>query len=126
MAGEYIKLQDAFVSESSKYFGSWKMIGYQMNTTNNVFTYSDPKGTGYTANTAELSTAVAVWKAEPVANLNDCLAGTGYWQLKIAKDGTGNNGAAYTANVVGGAGGVCDVLVPGFGKLDATGKVSVP
>lgn len=124
-AGEYVKLQDAYVSESSKYYGSWSMIGYQMNTTNNVFTYSDPK-TDYTNNTAELGTATAVWKAVPNANLNNCLSASGYWQLKIAKGGTGNNGAAYTANVTGGPGGDCDVLVPGFGKLDATGVVSAP
>ena len=77
--------------------------------------------------TAELqASAEAVWKAQPVANLNDCLAASDFWQLKIAKGGTGNNGAAYTANVSGGAGGNCDVLVPGFGKLDATGVVSAP
>ena len=125
-AGEYIKLQDAFVSESSKYYGSWKMIGYQMNTTNNVFTYTDPEGS-YNDETAELDpTAVAVWKAEPVANLNDCLAGTGYWQLEISKGGSGNNGAAYDAQVIDGPGGVCDILVPGFGKLDQSGVVTAP
>lgn len=125
-AGEYIKLQDAFVSESSKYYGSWKMIGYQMNTSNNVFTYSDPEG-NYTNETAELNaTAVAVWKAVPVANLNDCLAASDYWQLEISKGGTGNNGAAYDAQVTGGPSGACNVLVPGFGKLDQSGVVTAP
>ena len=98
------------------------MIGYQMKTTNNVFTYDEVKK-NYKNNTAELGNAEPVWKAEPVANLNDCLQGTGYWQLQIAKGGSGNNGAAYTAQVKGGPGGVCDVLVPGFGKLDQTGVV---
>ena len=122
-AGEYIKLQDAFVSESSKYFGSWKMIGYQMNTTNNVFTYG--QGTvQFSDETADLENdAGDVWSATPVANLNDCEAGEIRWQIDISKGGTGNNGAAYDTKVSDGPGGNCDVLVPGFGKLDKDGVV---
>lgn len=119
----YIKLQDAYVSESSKYFGSWNTIGYNMSTSNNVFTYSDPKGSGYSSGTAELASAEAVWQAVPNANLNDCTGTTSKWQLTIAKGGTGNNGAEYDAGVTGGPGGNSDVLVPGFGKLDKDGVV---
>ena len=116
-------MQDAFVSESSKYFGSWKMIGYQMNTTNNVFTYGKG-GATFNEETADLeSGAGSVWTATPVANLNDCEAGEVRWQIEISKGGSGNNGAAYDTKVSDGPGGNCDVLVPGFGKLDKEGVV---
>ena len=59
-AGEYVKLQDAYVSESSKFFGNWQVIGYQMNTNNNVFTYD--KGTAsFTNGTAELNAEATVY-----------------------------------------------------------------
>ena len=121
-AGEYVKLQDAFVSESGTNYGSWAMIGYNMKTTNNVFTYDSVK-TDYTAGTAALSAGGTVWKATPKANLNDCTTGM-FWQLKISAGGSGNNGAVYDAEVSGGPAGVCDVLVPGFGKLDQSGVVT--
>ncbi|MBO4713018.1 MAG: type II secretion system protein [Fibrobacter sp.] len=124
-AGEYVKLQDAFVSESGVNYGNWKMIGYNMKTTNNVFTYSDPKGeTNYPKGTDKLAGATEVWKAVPKANLNDCTT-SDWWSLKIAKaSGSASNGAEYTAHVAGGPGGNCDVLVPGFGKLDKSGSVN--
>ena len=118
-----MKLQDAFVSESGTNYGSWKMIGYTMKTNNNVFTY-DSVSTSYTGGTAVLGNATAVWKATPKANLNECST-SNFWQLKIKKaTGTGNNGAEYEAQVSGGAGGNCDVLAPGFGKLGTGGVVS--
>jgi len=125
-AGEYVKLQDAFVSESGVNFGSWAMIGYTMNTTNKVFTY-DSSTTTTSNGTGVLSTTAApVWKATPQAALNDCTT-SNFWQLKISKaTGTGSNGAVYDAEVSGGAGGPCDVLVPGFGKLDQSGVVTAP
>ena len=123
-AGEYVKLQDAFVSESGTNWGSWHMIGYTMNTSNNVFSYDSVTTT--TSGTGVLGTAVAVWKATPKAALNDCTT-SNFWQLKISKaTGTGANGAVYDAEVSGGAGGNCDVLVPGFGKLDQNGVADAP
>ena len=124
-AGEYVKLQDAYVSESSKFFGNWQVIGYQMNTNNNVFTYG--KGAdSWTNGTAELTeSGVSVWTATPNANLNDCQSGAVRWQIEISKSTkAGDNGAAYDTKVSGGPAGVCDVLVPGFGKLDKEGVVS--
>ncbi len=119
-AGTYVKLQDAFVSENGTNYGSWKMIGYEMNTTNNVFTYTEESLSE--ANTATIpSTAAAVWKAEPNASLNNCESGTGYWELKI-KTATTGNGAGYEAHVKGAD---CNVLAPGYGKLDETGSAQI-
>ena len=119
-----MKLQDAFVSESGINFGSWGMIGYNMKTTNNVFTY-DSVYAGYKKGTEALGTGTEVWKATPKADLNECTTSTGWWKLSIAKaSGSASNGAEYTATVSGGPAGVCDVLVPGFGKLDKSGSVN--
>jgi prepilin-type N-terminal cleavage/methylation domain-containing protein len=123
-AGEYVKLQDAFVSETGKMWGSWKFIGYTMND-NSVFDYSElPAANVGNAVTTELNTgAVEVWKAQPVANLNDCTSAAGYWSLKIKKSGaSGDNGAQYEAHVKGND---CNVLTPGYGKLDATGAAQI-
>lgn len=114
-----MKLQDAFVSESSTNFGSWKMIGYKMETTNNVFTYTEEKD-DYTQETAVLGSAETVWKATPKAGLNECETSDN-WTLEIqAADDA--NGAAYTAKVTSTE---CNVLVPGFGKLDKTGAATI-
>ena len=117
-AGEYVKLQDAFVSETGTNYGSWKFIGYTMNTTNNVFKYEEQGLTG--AATGALSSGGDVWKATPLAPLNDCSTSDN-WQLAISLASSGN-GAAYTAKV---SSADCNVLVPGFGKLDATGAATV-
>ena len=120
-AGEYVKLQDAFVSETGTTWGSWKYIGYKMETTNNVFKYEEENAPS--AGTAELGDLTAAWKAMPKANLNDCTSAAGYWELKIQKTtATGGNGAQYKAHVKGDD---CNVLTPGYGKLDATGAAQV-
>ena len=109
------------MSESGTTFGSWKMIGYSMATSNKVFSYSDLAT--YTNETAALSAGGIVWKAVPQANLNDCSTSM-FWQIKISAGGA--NGAQYDAEVSDGPGGKCDVLAPGFGKLDKDGVVTAP
>ena len=120
-AGEYVKLQDAFISETGTTWGSWQYIGYKMETTNNVFTYTEENKPS--KGTATLGSLTAVWKAQPKANLNDCTSGAGYWELKLKKTSvSGGNGAQYKAHVKGDD---CNVLVPGYGKLDATGAAQI-
>ena len=121
-AGEYVKLQDAFISETGTTYGSWKFIGYTMND-NSVFDYSEEHFTAGAADTDVLGTATEVWKAQPKANLNDCTSADGYWELKIKQSTVaGDNGAQYEAHVKGDD---CNVLTPGYGKLDATGAAQV-
>jgi len=112
-AGEYVKLQDAFVSESGKTYGSWKWIGYTMPNTS-VFTYdSTTVGTNGTADLPDAFTKV--WEAKPVNNLNDCTSSAGWWQIKIKKSsGTGDTGAQYEPRV---SSADCNVLAPSFGKI---------
>lgn len=113
-----MKLQDAFISETGTTWGSWQYIGYKMETTNNVFKYEEENAPA--SGTEALGTAKAVWKATPLAGLNDCKT-TDSWGLKIAKIQDGN-GAAYTARV---SSADCNVLTPSFGKLDATGAATI-
>ena len=119
-ASYYVKLQDAFVSETGTTYGSWKMIGYKMNTTNGVFTYTEKKDLSGSKETAELNSATAVWEAKPQAALNDCKTSDA-WTLEIAKASSGN-GAEYIAKV---SSTDCNVLVPGFGKLDKSGAATI-
>ena len=123
-AGEYIKLQDAFISETGTTAGDWKFIGYTMKTSNNVFDYNE-KGTGkFNKGTAAVAGLGEVWEAKPKASLNDC-AGGSVWNIKVDA-ASNNNGAAYDLGVTGGAGGDCDVLAPGLGKLDKDGVIDTP
>lgn len=123
-AGEYVKLQDAYVSESGTYWGSWKMIGYTMNS-NTVFKYFElttENGVDAASTTALGSvTNTNPWKAQPQAALNECAA-TSIWTINI-KSSSAGNGAAYKVGVTGGASGDCNVLVPGLGKLDESGVI---
>ena len=125
-AGEYVKLQDAFVSESGTNYGSWKYIGYNM-TSNTVFKYFEKttengETTASTATIPATATTSNLWKAQPQASLNDC-AKTSTWTINI-KQASAGNGAAYKVAVTGGMGGNCDVLVPGLGKLDESGHIN--
>ena len=123
-AGEYVKLQDAFVSETGVTYGSWKWIGYKM-PSNSVFQY-DSTSVGSNG-TADLpSTPADVWTAKPLADLNDCSGGTStanYWKIKIsAASGTGN-GASYEPHV---SAADCNVLTPSFGKIGGNTTASIP
>ena len=112
-AGEYIKLQDAYVSESNA-VGTWTIIGYKMDNTTN-FTYtgytSDEDGT--TALTS-LSANTIGWAATNNVALNDC--GTGNtackWQLQMSSADNGN-GVSYTPAQSANAA----PLTPSFTKL---------
>ena len=117
-AGEYVKLQDAFISETGTTWGSWQYIGYKMETSNNVFKYEEQNAPS--SGTELLGAAKAVWKATPLAGLNDCKT-TDFWQLKIASISK-DNGAAYTAQV---SSADCNVLTPSYGKLAKTGSATI-
>ena len=112
-AGEYIKLQDAYVSESNA-VGNWTRIGYKMDNNSN-FTY-----TGYTATDNGGTTALASltantlgWQAENNVALNDCtIAAKCKWQLQM-NSADGGNGVAYTPALSDNA----VPLTPSFTKL---------
>lgn len=127
-AGEYVKLQDAFVAEKGVRVGNWKEIGYLMKNSSNFYYCDAAAGTactsalnasgyGATASVAD-GTYDAVWGATNVATLNDCVSGK-KWQLVTAQNGTAGGMVNYTATVDGAstAGGDCEVLTPNFLKI---------
>ena len=113
-AGEYIKLQDAYVSETGVYYGDWKLIGYKMDPSSN-FTYTGAidEGTKVSITTATAS----VWKATAKATLNDCKSGV--WALNIAANSASGGSVTYTAALTGGATGDCIPLTPNFAAFSS-------
>jgi prepilin-type N-terminal cleavage/methylation domain-containing protein len=121
-AGTWSKLQQAYITETSK-MGDGTAIGYtppgatksgNSGATTN-FTYS------LTGNSA--GSNVASWKATPIVALNDCKTSAGGWYVgaNLADDA---NSPTYTISIGGtpaptngAASGDCGSLTPNFGKL---------
>ena len=113
-AGTYIKLQDAYASESNK-VGNWKNIGYvapgataagsQGTTTN--FTY-----VGSIADDAAIGSFGGGdgWTASNSVALNDCAIGAGNWNVAVAANSNGNS-LSYTATTA------CQELTPSFTNI---------
>ncbi|WP_405338240.1 type IV pilin protein [Fibrobacter sp.] len=120
-AGEYVKLQDAYISETGLYIGKWNAIGYTMQN-GTSFTYTD-KVTATNGSKAIPTSAEAAWEAAAVVGLNDCTAGS-TWTLWLKKNGDAN-GVQWGAGIKKGSAGSgpkdasveCTVLTPQFGKL---------
>ncbi|PWK94045.1 hypothetical protein [Hallerella porci] len=108
-AGTYVKLQDAYISETSDSIGSWKAIGYQMNNSS-VFTYD-----GSENNTVLLTAGMQnAWVAKSNVALNDCAKGK-KWTLNVIANETTGGSAVYTAVIEDGSN--CRQLTPSFEKL---------
>ena len=121
-AGEYVKLQNAYIAETGDQLGNWFYIGYKgpgdvktkgdktkaevSESTNFVYT-------GEIASSVALSSSGVIgWKAANKAKLNDC-AGDGAtynWKVTVAS-GSAAGEATYTPDA-GAAD--CEVLTPSF------------
>jgi len=121
-AGEYVKLQDAYISETGTGIGDWKMIGYKMNSTSNFKYYEGSTENGETAGTSVLLSAGknTAWKASNVGALNDCVAG-GTWILNIAANTSSGGSAVYNGVI---SSNDCAVLTPSFKNIQ-TGTYQV-
>ena len=96
-AGTYLKLQDAYVSESNK-IGNWTLIGYvapgassasdNSPSTTNFTYYGSGTFTDGVATIADMSDA---WVAKNKPALNDCAANTGKWDIAIKANANGNS-----------------------------------
>jgi prepilin-type N-terminal cleavage/methylation domain-containing protein len=123
-AGEYVKLQDAYVSETGLYVGNWKAIGYTMNQSTASFAYSDETGIAEATLSGAIPTeAHKAWQAKTNVGLNDCTANS-TWTLWLKKDGTKNGlvwGAGIKKSAVGSSpsdmDSDCSVLTPQFINL---------
>ena len=122
----YIKLQEAFISETNTAIGSWKAVGYSAPGTTTAtaitgggeantgaFEYHEPKS-NYSSDrgSAELAagTYVEVWQAENKADLNDCTAAIN-WGLQVA---VGSAGGSWKTKALSGN---CVAVTPQFGAL---------
>ncbi len=118
-AGEYVKLQDAYVSESGVYVGNWTKIGYTMaNSTS--FKYEEG---GLSAGTTALSglAATSGWVGTALAKLNDCAAGA-TWTINVKENAAGASAGGpvlYQATYSDATN--CDPLTPNFERLTSTG-----
>ena len=123
-AGTYIKLQDAYVSESNK-VGSWKLIGYvapgaskaesEGETTN--FKYKAGTTLAANGNDAAVASFDAVtWAAVNNVALNECpaqptaAADAANWKI-TTKGASNGNSLKYTATTT------CSQLTPSFDKI---------
>lgn len=100
-AGEYVKLQNAYITEAAA-LGNYKTVGYEMASTN-TFDYTEPSGNADWSNgTTSLPTSTTpVWKAKAKVALNDCAVNS-EWQLNATKLSTGT-GVDYTGGIGDGA-----------------------
>ena len=114
-AGEYIKLQDAYVSETGVYYGTWETIGYKMDNSTN-FNYGGYKTSGTDVKTSITTAKTGAWTAAAVATLNDCQSGQ--WGLNIKANSSTGGSVVYEATVTGGATGNCISLTPNFAAFD--------
>ena len=115
-AGEYIKLQDAYISETGINIGDWKAIGYNMANSSN-FTYED-KVTSYANHSVALATGTTnSWTATNLAALNDCPASS-VWGISVSQNGSTGGSALYDAKITSSKKTDCEMLAPSFVKLD--------
>ena len=112
----YVKLQQAYYSESNKY-GGWQLIGYSgpgesKAATNGSSATNNFQYTGGIDKSTSQTTGFTGWTAHNVADLNDCTAGDN-WTVVLADGGEGIADKYTTA--ANGAG--CQALTPTFDKI---------
>ena len=119
MNASYVKLQQAFVSETGMDFGNFAIIGYAAPGQNGVttnFTYTDQGTYSGNTNTATLTTEpAAAWQAQANVKLNDC--DKKKWYVKVSKAASGNaaDAVAFTASLEDATN--CAQLTPTFDKI---------
>lgn len=119
-------MQDAFVSETGAYYGSWNIIGYTApgqtqtgtataatGSTNN-FTYAQAGTYDADKETAALGNSAAkVWTATSIGKLNDC-PDKNEWSVSIQEGGSASGSVTYTADI---GADECKSLTPTFDKI---------
>ena len=125
-AGEYIKLQEAFLSETNTAIGSWMAVGYNapgsvktagsiaggVETETGTFVYTESKSDYSTdRGSAVVTASTSVWKAKAKADLNDCAKDTYHWELQVQP---GTAGGTWKTKALTGQ---CVAVTPQFGAL---------
>lgn len=129
-AGEYVKLQDAFVAEKGTFTGTWQQIGYKMFNSSN-FTYKEGTAASCEAGAADCKGYPTVtardeksayaetnaWVAANKATLNDCTAGD-HWTISTEANGETGGTVLYAVTIADDADGSCEALTPSFKQLN--------
>ena len=122
-AGTYVKLQQAYFSESNK-AGGWQLIGYMAPGNNGATTnFNYHPGAIAVGESATLnSTAQVGWQAANVTNLNECTGdgNTFHWQVGLTAGTTTSSGQAdvvFSATASANSGTGCIALTPTFDKI---------
>ena len=117
-AGTYIKLQQAYVSESNS-LGGWTMIGYSGPGASDAAASSHTTNFGYSsaldANSTYTSNTAHDWSATSTVPLNDCGTG-GEWAI-VSTPGDGGT-VTFEASITGSG---CAPLTPSYCKLSTDG-----
>lgn len=104
-------MQDAYLSEANQ-VGSWELIGYKMEDTNN-FDYTEGTLEDGSLAISSLS-AKQTWSAKNKASMNECGMGTEACEWTLTLNAANNgNGVAYTAGLSDDA----KQLTPTFEKI---------
>lgn len=129
----YVKLQDAFISEVGYAMGNWTKIGYQApgnagSTTN--FNYTEASGAdSWDDNTVALPAASGShqggWYAANKANLNDCTGNgsTNNWAIGVK---AGSNGGTAQYGTYVNTTNKCDALTANFDALGTAKLAAAP
>lgn len=123
-AGEYVKLQNAYIAETGDQLGNWFYIGYKgpgdettkgSKTAAAVSTSTNFVYTGEITSSVALATGGVGWKAANKAKLNDCTGnGSTYnWSISVAA-GSAAGEATYTPSITSAD---CEVLTPSFKSI---------
>lgn len=115
-AGTYVKLQQAYFSESSK-AGGWQLIGYLAPNNGTTTNFNYDNGDIAVDASSALDDAEVGWQAANVANLNECQGnGSTYnWTVTLTKQtGNSQDDVSFEA-AANGAG--CIALTPTFDKI---------
>ena len=110
----YVKLQQAYFSESNVY-GGWTLIGYTApgtdgKTTNFTFT----PAAGLAANGTTSAATQGAWQAANNVKLNDCGPAV-HWQVNLEKVDDSQEG--YEAVMAADTDGACQSLTPTFTNI---------
>ena len=121
-AGTYVKLQQAYFSESST-VGGWTLIGYMAPNDGQTTNFIYGLGTVGETNSTNVAANTVVWQAANPNNLNECAAVSGAvkktninganWKISVTPNGTGTD-LAFAAEA-NGAG--CQALTPTFSNI---------
>ena len=122
MPATYIKLQDAYVSESNK-VGSWKLIGYVAPGSTSAATEGSTTNFAYTAGSeidVDATSAVDIagfdavtWQAKNLVALNECAIDDANIWTVTTKAASNGNSVTYEAEVPD----ACLQLTPSFTKI---------